>query len=600
MTRALYCGEPHHGWLLSSAALADEGCGGDARSIDSRGGDARSIDSRGGDARSIDSRGGDARSITLSWAKSAAAAREALRRADVDVILVDHGIEPGQGLAILAEAIELGERPVIYVVDDERETELLHQALELGAADVVVRSTLGPAELRWAVAKACRTPSRQDPGARLGPAGALPGQATFRDRVDRALHRARRTRLGVAVLCLRVLPSDREAERLRLAAEHLRRSIRATDSFCRFDAEGFLVLLEDLEEGRAAARVAERILEGLDAHRAEGDRRAPGAEVGIGLHPGDGSTPDALIAAARRAGEDEAAGVGTERLWLRSRPLHRRAMRRARLERALRRDLVTMAFDLHYQPRVDLRTGRAAGVEALLRYHPRELGPVGPSEVVPLLEEMEEIEAVGAWVLREACRAARALEDAGHPLVVGVNVSAHQIELGRLDRVVEEALAESGASPELLELELTEGVLIENTAGTRGLLTGLRDRGVRVAVDDFGTGYASLRYVKHFPMDTIKIDREFVHGLPSDPENAAITSAIIALAHRLHIEVVAEGVEAPAEEAFLREHGCDYVQGFLRSRPMPGPQILPWLGKRATAVSGTLASPAVDSETEIG
>ncbi|MBC7172200.1 MAG: EAL domain-containing protein, partial [Polyangiaceae bacterium] len=367
-----------------------------------------------------------------------------------------------------------------------------------------------------------------------------------------------------------------DSSSIALATERVQRAIRVTDSLCYLGPDSLLVLLDDLADGLAAARVADRILAGLEgACEPEGGERLFG-EVGIGLHPEDGSTTDALLAAAQRA-LDESTGEGASRFWFSSRPIHRRAVRRARVERALRRDLASMAFEVHYQPRIDLRTSEVVGVEALLRYNPADLGPVTPGEIVPLLEEMEKIDAVGEWVLREACRVSAEWERLGHPLVVGVNVSAHQVEVGRLDRAVERALAETGASPELLELELTEGVLLENTAGTRELLSSLRSRGVRIAVDDFGTGYASLRYVKHFPMDVLKIDREFVRGLPTDPENAAITSAIIALAHRLGIEVVAEGVEDAAEEQFLRENRCDYVQGFLRARPMPSDRIVPFL-----------------------
>jgi EAL domain-containing protein (putative c-di-GMP-specific phosphodiesterase class I)/GGDEF domain-containing protein len=573
MTRALYCGERRKDWLLARAIL-DEGAA---------------------DASPM---------VHLEWAGTPAAARAALRRSAFDVALVDHGPE-GAGMGLLLEDPDLPiSTPIIYLVPDEGAAELMQEALALGAVDVLVRSSLAPAELRWALQKACRRPARQGPGARAEPLGVLSGEAMFSDRVDRALHRARRTRLAVAVLSLTVIPGDDGADHLLHlgnAAERIRRSIRVTDSLCRLTSDCFLVLLEDLDEGPAAARVADRILKSLEGDVDLDASRRLGAELGIALHPQDGSAPEALIDAAKRAVESAMdLGPGTSGFRFSSRPLHRRAARRSRLERALRRDVATMAFELHFQPRIDLRSGHAVGVEALLRYHPRDLGPVGPSEVVPLLEEMEKIEAVGGWVLSEACRVARTFEEAGNPLVMGVNVSAHQVELGRLDRAVERALAESGLTPALLELELTEGVLIENTAGTRRLLAGLRERGVRIAVDDFGTGYASLRYVKHFPMDAIKIDREFVRGLPSDPENVAITSAIIALAHRLDIEVVAEGVEEQAEESFLREHGCDYVQGFLRARPMPEPQILPWLTKRPGSPSGIRAAGAVDSETEIG
>ncbi len=556
MIRALYCGERRQDWLLARAFLRDEGTGG---------------------------------AIELAWARTPEATRAALRDRAFDVVLLDAALGGGDGLSLLGEAAGLlATTPILLLVPDDAAVDRMHEAFELGACDVLVRGRLGPEDLRWAIQKACRRMVRRADSVRPDPAGVLSGPATFRDRVDRALHRARRNGQSLAVLSVCVRPGDPgvdHALHAACAADRIRRAIRVTDSICRLGPDCFLVLLEDLEDGTAAARVSERILERLEGGADAGSVQRLSAEIGIGLHPEDASDAEALVDASKRA-LDDATGPTTGRFWFSSRPIHRRAVRRSRVERALRRDLVSMAFELHYQPRVDLRTGAVVGVEALLRYSPGDLGPVRPGEIIPLLEEMEKIEAVGDWVLREACRASAEWERLGHPLVVGVNVSAHQVEAGRLDRAVERALAEAGASAELLELELTEGVLIENTLGTRRLLEGLRSRGVRVAVDDFGTGYASLRYVKHFPMDAIKIDREFVRGLPNDPENCAITTAIIALAHTLGIEVVAEGVEDPAEEAFLREQRCDYVQGYLRARPMPASQIVPFLTGRTSATFG--------------
>ncbi len=563
MIRALYCGECRQDWLLARASLREAGPSSAA--------------------------------IDLAWARTPEAARAAIRERSFDVVLLDSCVGEGDGLELLSDAASLlATTPILLLVRDDQEIDRMHQAFELGACDVLVRARVAPEDLRWAIQKACRHAGRPAAGVRPDPGGVLSGPATFRDRVDRALHRARRTNLSVAVLSVSVRPGDPGVDHslhLGSAAERIRGCIRITDSLCRLGADCFLVLLEDLDDGAAAARVSERILEALGGAREPGGAQRLSGEIGIGLHPEDASSAEALVDSAKRA-LDDAMGPRSSRFWFSSRPLHRRAVRRSRVERALRRDLASMAFELHYQPRVELHTGSVVGAEALLRYSPRDLGPVRPCEIIPLLEEMEKIEAVGDWVLREACRVSAEWERLGHPIVVGVNVSAHQVEAGRLDRAVERALAETGASPELLELELTEGVLIENTVGTRRLLAGLRSRGVRIAVDDFGTGYASLRYVKHFPMDAIKIDREFVRGLPSDPENVAITSAIIALAHSLGIEVVAEGVEDPAEEAFLREQRCDYVQGFLRARPMPAAQVVPWLRRRPPALS-EMCVPAV-------
>ena len=237
--------------------------------------------------------------------------------------------------------------------------------------------------------------------------------------------------------------------------------------------------------------------------------------------------------------------------------------RRMALERALERALEQEDFLLEYQPQIDLETDELVGAEALLRWRDDNLGAIEPSEFVPLLESADLIEEVGEWVLRTACRQAAAWAAGGEPLKISVNVSAKQFILGDVVRVVQSALAETKLAAELLTLELTEGVMLDTTPAVRDALRIIRQTGVRVAVDDFGTGYASLRYVKHFPMDVIKIDKEFVRGLPLNIENAAITNAIVSLAHSLNLTVVAEGVENEAEAEFLRDLRCRIVQGYL-------------------------------------
>jgi EAL domain-containing protein (putative c-di-GMP-specific phosphodiesterase class I) len=251
------------------------------------------------------------------------------------------------------------------------------------------------------------------------------------------------------------------------------------------------------------------------------------------------------------------------------------------IERALEQAIERESFTLAYQPQVDLDTDELVGAEALIRWRHDELGVVEPSEFVPLLESADLIEEVGEWVLRTACRQAAAWAAAGEPLKISVNVSAKQFILGDVAGVVESALSESKLSPALLTLELTEGVMLDTTPAVRDALRKIRQWGVRVAVDDFGTGYASLRYVKHFPMDVIKIDKEFVRGLPLNAENAAITNAITAIAHSLNLSVIAEGVETEAEAEFLRDLRCPVVQGYLHAKPMPAAEFAEWRRERA-------------------
>lgn len=225
-------------------------------------------------------------------------------------------------------------------------------------------------------------------------------------------------------------------------------------------------------------------------------------------------------------------------------------------------------FQLHYQPQFDARSGGLNGFEALLRWDSPTLGPLMPARFIPVAETLGLMPEIGAWVIREACRQARAWLDAGHAgFVVAINVSAHQLRRPGLVEVVSRALADFGIPPGVLELELTESSLLDNVARVRGTLAGLKALGVKLSLDDFGTGYSSLAYLKHFSLDKLKIDQSFVHGLPGNVDDAAIARAIVSIGHQLRLSVAAEGVESAQQGEFLRAIGCDELQGYFYGRP---------------------------------
>jgi len=236
------------------------------------------------------------------------------------------------------------------------------------------------------------------------------------------------------------------------------------------------------------------------------------------------------------------------------------------LETDLRLALERGEFELYYQPLFDLESNRIGSFEALIRWNHPERGLVSPLEFIGVAEETGLIVPMGAWALREACR--RASEWPDH-VRVAVNVSPVQFHRGGLNETIVQALAASGLAPQRLEIEITESVFLDGSDSTLKLLHALRSIGVRVALDDFGTGYSSLSYLKLFPLSVLKLDRGFIQGIPDDPHDTAITSAIITMAHGLGLSVVAEGVESPAQAKFLRAQGCDVLQGFLLSRPLP-------------------------------
>jgi EAL domain-containing protein (putative c-di-GMP-specific phosphodiesterase class I) len=250
--------------------------------------------------------------------------------------------------------------------------------------------------------------------------------------------------------------------------------------------------------------------------------------------------------------------------------MNARIVERLALESSLRRGLERGEFEVYYQPQVNVRTGQVVGVEALVRWHHPERGLVLPAEFISVAEETGLIVPLGEWVLRTACAQNKAWQEAGlPPMRVAVNLSARQFQQRSLTDIVAQVLEETGLSPHLLELEVTESVAMQDLDFTITMLRNLREMGVQIAIDDFGTGYSSLAYLKRFPIDAVKIDRSFVCDLMVDPNDAAIVTTVITMAHSLELSVIAEGVETEAQLAFLNQQQCDEMQGFLFSKPVP-------------------------------
>jgi diguanylate cyclase (GGDEF)-like protein len=392
------------------------------------------------------------------------------------------------------------------------------------------------------------------------------------ERLDWALAMARRDGTAFALL---VLDLDRFAQIneslgdavgdhvLTETADRVRRHLREVDTFARLGADAFAVLLHGADAAGADA-VARRLMAAVARpFDVQGTRFTVTCSVGVALHPKDGDQADALLHTATRAmRRAKSAGSGTLRFA--DPPEHDRDPRsRMQLDHAMRQALARSEFRLHYQPQVDLASGRVIGAEALLRWRDRELGDVPPGRFIPVAEETGYIVAIGEWVLREALHQAAAWHRRGWPLPVAVNVSALQFQQPDFVERVAQALHHAGLPAHLLELELTESILVRDADAALRRLQALAALGVAMAIDDFGTGYSSLGYLKRLPIARLKIDRGFVQGLPGDESDAGIVAAVVHMARALGLAVIAEGVETEAQRQHLADLGCHAYQGFL-------------------------------------
>jgi len=429
-----------------------------------------------------------------------------------------------------------------------------------------------------------REASEMERLAHFDPLTGLPNRILLLDRLRQAMAQAKRAERMVAVLFLDLDGFKRVNDRLGHAlgdqllvavGERLGSCLRAADTVCRLGGDEFVVVLPEVNGASDVVPVARKILEASAAPFTLRDRDASiTTSIGVALYPHDGETTEALVAAADSAMyRAKEAGRNTYRFY--SKEMHEQAVALAQLESDLRGALDRGEFVLHYQPRVDLRSGRVRGVEALIRWRQPQGALVPPSKFIPMAEELKLIVPIGEWVLEEAFRQARAWDAAGvPPLRVSVNLAAEHLEQPGLAHRIAAVLMRTGLEPSRAEIEVTETSAMRRPDKTIETLLEMKAIGLRVSIDDFGTGYSSLGYLRRFPIDALKIDRSFIRDLSDDPGAATITRGIIALGHNLGLEIVAEGVETRAQLAFLREHGCDEVQGFLTGRPVP-PEAIP-------------------------
>lgn len=414
----------------------------------------------------------------------------------------------------------------------------------------------------------------------------LPNRASFLERFPAFVEGPERQRSRAAVLFIDIdhLKTVNESighaagdDLIRAVAERLRACLRANDSIFRFGGDEFLVAANQIHSVGDAEAVAARLLKSLKQPVEIAGRPVyASASIGIALYPDDDTTVEGLLKCADAA-MYYAKEHGRNRYQLYRSGLIDAVVEHLDIDTRLRQALERSELTLHYQPIVALADGRVVGAEALIRWNEPERGLMRPDVFIPHAERSGAIVPVGAWVLAEACRRAVAWQyDDVEPLSISVNVSSRQFQEPNFVATVEQALVDSGLAPGRLQLEITEGVLLVVNVNMAETLHALKRLGVRLSIDDFGTGYSSLAYLKQLPIDVLKIDKSFVAGIPARTDNAQIATTIITMAHGLGLRVVAEGIETERQAEFLREHGCDYGQGYFIARPLPETELARW------------------------
>ena len=416
----------------------------------------------------------------------------------------------------------------------------------------------------------------------------LPNRALLNERLRQIIAQAARDGHQVACLFLDfdhfkrindTLGHDAGDQLLQAVAQRLTSAVRESDTVARLGGDEFVVILPGLDPDKTTFEIMQvitRVRESFLAAFRLGDQTPTlTCSIGVSVYPVDAADPGAVIKQADTA-MYAAKGAGRNAYRFYTADMNARVQARLQLETDMRRGLMDDEFFLVYQPQVEMANGRACGVEALLRWRDPQRGVIGPNEFIPIAEESGMIQALGARVLRDACRQVMTWHRHNMMLRLSVNLSVQQLEHESWLSIVEDALLSSGMPARYLDLEITESVIITHPEKAVATLMKLKRMGVSITVDDFGTGYSSLSYLSRLPIQALKIDQRFVRGLEQNKNDEAVTQAIIALSHSLGLRVIAEGVETIAQFEYLRSHGCEEAQGYLISRPLEEPELRAW------------------------
>ncbi len=532
-----------------------------------------------------------------------AEALDSLHTQDFSVILLDLSLPDGDGIDNVKEILSAAPSAPIVVLTGLEDQGVAIGAVQAGAQDYLIKGKVEPQALvqsmRYAIERK-RTESRLAYLAHHDQLTGLVNRGFFLERLKRALDRSQRTEQRVAVMFLDLdhfkqindtLGHDAGDTLLKEVAERLRASVRSWETVARMGGDEFTIVLENVEGPEGAETVANRILQAMSKpFRLAGGFRPVSTSIGVALAEPDDTVEKLLEKADASMYRSKRAGRNTYAIYSEAPPNEGTARLAEDLEGALERE----EFELLYQPKLDMATRRVEGVEALLRWHHPRRGEVSPSELLPLLEKTGLMVPVGDWVLREACSQGRKWLSHENHLSLAVNISKDQFEQEGLPAMVADVLNDTGFPPQLLELELTETLLLKDPQHSQQILSQLHSLGVKISLDDFGAR-SSLTDLTQFAIDVLKIDRDLVSNLNQDPAHRAIVAAVVGLGQSLGIETVAEGVENAAERNILEQIGCETLQGFHLCLPMRADGLTVWLASNEADTADLIADPAASS-----
>jgi len=519
---------------------------------------------------------------------------EALSKNTYNVMLLDLSLPDCSGIRNLNKAHQVVPDMPIIIITNEENDELAIKAVKSGAQDYIVKSTFNASllfrSIRHAIerkrlwVKLAQTEKREHFLATRDVLTGLPNRPTYNERLKRGISYCNRYGGKLAVLFMDLdrfkFVNDTLGHKvgdilLKDVAKRIQTCLRETDIVARLGGDEFIFLLPKIDQSLKAAKVAKHILKVLQAQFfIEEQEIYISASIGIAMYPSDGENAAQLIKNADMA-MYSAKESGRNKYDFFTKRMNQMVTDRLRLENDLRAALKNNEFYLEYQPVINSQTNKMVGTEALIRWRHPKKGRLYPDAFISVAEETRQIIKIGNWVLENACIQNKKWQNNGHSVLrIAINVSAVQFTQMNFVQKVQDVLHRTGMDGKFLELELTEGILMQDVEFTISVLSELRSLGVRISIDDFGTGYSSMSYLKKFPLDILKIDRSFIKDLPHDPKDSAIVTAIAEMAKGLSLEIIAEGIETKEQNEFIKKVGCHSMQGFYIQKPVAAASIL--------------------------